>query len=231
MKIHELVEEINLNELEHAVFKVVEDCKPFLRELGFLNRSSDVSDLVYRGLSAEGTLIQKTPRVDRKPKSTSKAVHELVDDWFKGHFGFRYRSKGVFATGSIIEAASYGRPYTIFPIGNFDFVWSPQYKDLFPVVSGAIKQTLVDNGIIDDGFISWLNYSDALRSVNDIPKIGSIAAMETLNNGGYTDENLKAAIASRNEIMFRCNSYYGIFTPNQRMVERIIKLIKGAMFS
>jgi len=128
MKIIELYEEELPQEFDEAIKLIKRDCKSFLAQRG--------EGLLYRGVQKGlgkniKTFSKKVPRTDRKPKNTLRSTHQELDDWFNDNFGFRARSAAVFVTGDLRDARSYGAAYAIFPIGDFEFLWSPNIGDLF----------------------------------------------------------------------------------------------------
>ena len=104
------------------------DCKPFLDEYA----KSNCRGLLYRGSKRTIRSISKmTSRlVDRKPKDTSKDIHDELNRLFKKKYGWKVRN-GIFTTNRQATAKHYGRAYIFFPIGEFDFVWSDYVKDLY----------------------------------------------------------------------------------------------------
>jgi hypothetical protein len=113
------------------------DCDPFLRE------TKRVKDFVYRGVRrVKGShpmdgLYQIKPRKDRKPVDIPIKLHDEFDELFRREFGWNVRSEGIFATGKRSTASGYGDVYLFFPIGRFDFIWSPYIKDLYDELEAA----------------------------------------------------------------------------------------------
>lgn len=124
MKMRELFE----SDDEDMIAAIKRDCKPFLKEC----RDNMVLNLMMRGMKGKGDeIFKQSVRQDRKPLSMPGDKHKAFDDWSLEKFGFRARSQSVFVTGSYDDARSYGHPYAIFPIGDFEFIWSPEVGDLF----------------------------------------------------------------------------------------------------
>src|SRR5574343_246802 len=158
----------NENELENAIASIKKDCQPFLKECKIP---------IYRGIYfAEKTLIEKTPRQDRRPKDMPEYLHKILDSLFNEHFGWKPRSNGVFCSPHFCQAESYGNTYLFFPIGNFDYLYSDNIEDLyvdirdghnipFPSMDDKSLEHLFDLLMEDDfdnmGIRRWLNkYSD-----------------------------------------------------------------------
>lgn len=166
---------------------LIRDCGPFLQ-------SGGLELPLYRGLRLADVKAPDYPmRVhkNRRPKDSSIRLHDAFNGYLHEKFGIKYRSQAVFASGDSDEAASYGRLMTIFPIGNFDYCWSPMVKDL---------------------------YNDLPYKIEDLLNTANPRAIEVLNQ--WLDENhyrhnvsmadFGQAIMSKNEIMIHCDNYYAL---------------------
>lgn len=107
------------------------DCKPFINE--FLKKKKT---FIWRGTNKRVDFIQKiTPRKDRKPRDMPKELHKFLDNVFKDNFGWYVRSEGVFASSDRSFAEDFsdtgGDSYLFFPIGRYDYIWSPVIKDIY----------------------------------------------------------------------------------------------------
>lgn len=173
MKIIELYENRELSEDFDGMVELIRaDCKPFLEQANGV--------MLYRGMHKTSTYLKMTVRSDRKPKNTSAAEHAVIDDWFNEKFGFRARSAAVFGSGEFADARLYGKVFAIFPIGRFEFVWSPIVSDLFVDIADSTG---------DDSKDSIINF---------------------LEQAEYTDKNLSRGILSNNEVMIHCGTYYAV---------------------
>ncbi len=151
------------------------DCAKFIDEI------QGSGSFVFRGTDKEvNSLIQSFGvRTDREPKAVSKRNSVLFDDLMEKKFGIRPRSEGVFGTSDEGVATSYGRPYMLFPIGNYKYVWSDEIFDL---------------------------YGDSMY-IDDEPESEQDRIIEYFTSL-YKDTDLKGAIKSGNEITFICDKYY-----------------------
>lgn len=131
-----------LNESANEVLELIKrDCAPFLEE-------SKKAGFLYRGIQPDGedlhvndsdgkklVYIQKRVRQDRVPRDMPKPAHHALDDWFDKKFGIKARSQCVFAYGGELyprgTIKEYGDAHIIFPIGEMQYVWSPEIEDLF----------------------------------------------------------------------------------------------------
>ena len=169
------------------------DCLPFLREIG------DKLPL-YRGiLSRHSTLTRRKVRKDRIPKDTSKEVHHVLNLAFKQLSGINYRSEAVFVTHNKNVALDYGAIHMIFPIGNFDYAWSPKINDAFEwFAQGDLSNAVLKKQIEYDPENLNKYYDDVFEF------IVSGKAKYKFNTG------LQDAAAWRQEIMIHCDEYYAL---------------------
>lgn len=178
MKLRDLFEsEVPAQDVDAIVALIKKDCQPFLSQLD--------GAPMYRGLRRKAgahneDFLKKEVRIDRQPHLTRTENHEIIDGWMQRTFGINGRSATIFCSGDDTTAYTYGNVYAIFPIGKFEFLWSPQIDDLF---------------------------TDFPRDLEDGDEDG---IEEFLENQNYTDKNLAAAIKSSNEIMIQCEEYYAL---------------------
>ena len=155
-------------------------CAKFIKESGGLP--------LYRGSNRrfnDITLI--TTRKDRRPSLTRTSVHQVVDDWFNAHYGFRPRSAGLFSIGSMREAGSYGAPHFVLPVGDFKYVWG-KYKDI-PQWGDYSGQSIIDT----------YEVTSRVRG-----KEGA-AVDEVMSSVEWFTTNLKEAISTNAEITLLCD--------------------------
>lgn len=107
-----------------AQVKVIkEKCQPFLKEAHGLPMYRGVKfQLSDVKLFSHASLVQV--RKDRRPSDTSLFVHNLMNDWFKEHYGVRARSEALFCTGNQHEASKYGKANYVFPVGDIRYFWA-----------------------------------------------------------------------------------------------------------
>ena len=190
-----------INEEQMDLLTILErDCGPFLRE-------SKHRGLLHRGINGlkqndarkvenpitDGTILywEKAVRTDRQPMDFGIDQHSELDKWFNDKFGFKARSQAVFCFGDDVWSGvmkQYGPEYLIFPIGEFEYVWSPEIKDLFMAAQGEMYY-----------------YQDDV-SYEDRKKHTSLELY--MNAQGYKSTGLDKAVTMRNEIMIKCDKYY-----------------------
>lgn len=113
--------------------KLEKDCKKYIRELISDRSANRYDNLLQRGASK---LVMPTSkqrvRKDRKPKDTPGQLHEAFDQAFKNIYGWKARSQALFCTANRKIAKDYGKNvYLIFPIGNYEYLYSRQITDLY----------------------------------------------------------------------------------------------------
>lgn len=161
------------------------DCKPFLQQAK--------GGTLYRGLgNADDDFLKKKVRLtDRVPKDMPQEIHNKLNQYFLMKHGGKFRN-ALFVSGDMSVAIEYGNLYRIFPIGQFEFLWSPKVFDLYQDWEEyEPKKWDVENRDI--------KLKEALKFFHD----------EILKDG-YTTDNLAAAIQSKNEIMLRGRNYYAV---------------------
>ena len=181
MRYHELLEA--KVSAAGIVDRIEQDCQPYLQIIG-----DNVSAFpMYRGMEEHEMILRKQVRLDnRKPWSSAQIKHERYNQYFEDTFGQPFRNS-LFVSGDYEMAAYYGAPYAIFPIGKFDWLWSPQVNDMaldirWPPVGGHVNVPPSQEAVIDK--------------------------LQTLDYNMNSD--LKGAIVTGNEIMIRCKEYYAL---------------------
>jgi len=113
---------------------IKEHCQPYLKNnLSALKEGTDL----YRGVSKVNPIVDTFMTVDvwtnknRKPTHTPLPLHFLADMWMEETFGYAYRSSSCFASTDYLMASRYGSVYGIFPIGEYEMLYSPKVGDLY----------------------------------------------------------------------------------------------------
>ena len=178
---------------------IEEKCKPFLSDVKKAKR------FLLSGKRSSKVVFQREVRKNRKPKDTSKTIHDLANVYFKDKFGVEARNKSIFCTGDLSETGRYGDTYLIFPVGEYEIIWSPKVKDF------TVHVTDKKN---------FKKYSKAYH------KIGTEEEREKQLNqfikdivDTYKTGDLKKAIKSKNEIMLICEEYIAVHYNKKDEVE------------
>lgn len=113
------------------------DCISFVDDLknsGLIYRGRNVHDKTAASVRGKYGLYRMKSRLeDRKPLSTDPKMHDEVNKVFERKFGWKVRN-GVFTKG-VDVVGGYGESHIFFPIGDYEFVWSPMVKDLWTIIS------------------------------------------------------------------------------------------------
>jgi len=165
-------------ELKRLHETLVKNCKQYIKEAQ--------GQLLWRGVRKTPKVITSiTPRTNREPRDTPKFIHEYFDKELFKKFGWKPRSSGVFCTGDLKHAEEYGPAVSVWPIGNFKYLWSPEVMDLYLEVTHLRSK--------DPKEYDNLDY-DLLKDM--------------LNS--YKNNNLREAILKGHEIMIGCNKYFAV---------------------
>ncbi len=198
MRAKDFIVEAQVDINQQVAANIKAHCQPFLKQLGFPQSGA----LALRGISdirASGdldALLAPIPvRTDRKPLNTAVPTHKIIDDWMTKKFGWPVRSQGLFASGAIETAQSYGLACAIFPIGNCSYIWSEEIDDMTVSVYRAIGAVAKSDELKRD-------YTDLT------PKI--IAMLEAGN--WHVNEGLVRCLEEfqYTEVVFRAGSYYAV---------------------
>lgn len=185
----------------------------------FRQRGND-GQWLYRGTEVElhpqsGFVSVHRPRQDRKPTSSPNIIHRGLDTRFLERFNVPYRSEGLFVTGDVTTAKSYGAPVLILPEGQFKFCWSHRIHDAFADISLGDSARYVIEHAKEAGY-----NPDNLPPLNRLTEYtqfleDNLWAMDLFNNwfdsvfenSQYIDARLSDAIDSHHEIMVKCHQY------------------------
>lgn len=177
------IKDATLSDRERQI--IAERCPQFVHEVGPeiqfypLFRGS-YSRPPHTNIAGTDIFIGGGYNENRVPKSTSRNIHDRLNQHLFQKFGIKFRN-GIYATGDYNQADDYGKVYRFIPVGDFKFCWSPKIKDIF------LELNIVMNTNNDP---DYLNY-----------KIDEM--VDT-----YRTTDLKAAIMSHNEIMFACKESF-----------------------
>lgn len=175
------------------------DCAQYLKEIDY----SLYDHMLYRGVvDTTKKYIAKTVRLEnRKPKDINLSLHNQINEYFIKNYGAPFRNS-IHVTADEPQAYEYaaggyntGSVYIIFPVGQFEYLWSPKISDMLDAAMGHDLQRYGSN------------VSDEDRDLKKLEKY-----WERFKDGAlstYQTTDLVAAIKSGNEVMIRCKEYYG----------------------
>jgi hypothetical protein len=175
---------------------IARNCQPYIQEM-----NGEIYSLL-RGMNEHQTFIKKRVRLnDRTPMAMSLRLQKTMNEYFSSQFGSPFRNAAL-CTGDHNHAQIFGTVFSVFPIGEYQYLWSPDIADV-NWAYGAFRTNYqfdyADSNELDTGFMKNVIADATFRTID-----------------------LSVAIASEKEIMLRCNSYYGVsndiikdFTPEQ----------------
>ena len=176
MKLKRFLTEESKEEVQEILQR---DCKPYLREIG--------PKRLYRGFKSNiKSIVKLNPRTDRLPSGFKIDYHNILDDLFHKVYKWNVIDTGVFVTSSPHTAKVYGKTYVFFPIGNYNYLWSPNVLDSSTKIETMIEKESSKAPFMDPEFII---------------KVKQIIL-------SYKNKDLHSAIRSKNEIIFSCKEYY-----------------------
>lgn len=229
MKLTELHESRELTGYKlvlEAKAKILQDCKPFLSMIGPVP--------MLRGAASGPAFSKRSIRENRIPRNSG---HNSFFQWFfnaciEKTFGIKnIRTSSLFVSGSESTAFFYGNPYFIFPIGDFDFIWSPKVTDSYEDLDFVFKQ--IFKADVFDSRTEYYKFTDDIltpyfKKMNDAQNYN---IEQVLKNGPHPEivrmqewlekefasykyvknKNLKKALDSDKEIFIPApGSYYAI---------------------
>lgn len=133
MKLAHFIKESNNEDMLEEVLNLIRsNCGPFLDEArGNLYRGVGHPPEVKPGAPVEEVLVKSMIRKNRRARDNKQEFNDYVDAITQDHVGFKMRSAALFTTTDLATAEHYGDVALIFPIGDFQFAWSPLIKDLY----------------------------------------------------------------------------------------------------
>lgn len=130
------------------------------------------------------------------PRDTPQRIHNAVNDYFKERLGHPIRN-WLFTTGNKKYAAQYGRgvALAIFPIGEFQWVYSPAVKDLTVILQG-FKDSTAENTDLSAHEVDERSQNSLIDHIQDSTWV--------------MNRQLDRGIARNVEIMIKCNEFYAV---------------------
>lgn len=224
MRYRQLIKEDFASEqtILNAAKTIKQNCQPYLQQ----NKDAINRYPMYRGVKPPGghsvtgagdaNVIRKDVRLtDRKPSDMPRELHHFINQYFMQNYGAAFRT-AMFVSGSSAMASDYGTTYIIFPAGEFQYLWSDSYEDLFSITS--------EFGL-DDNPPSSLDAEEAIEWKENSKEELVDGVLRT-----YQTDELMKGIDSKHEIMIRCSHYYGIHSDvmyNKELREKIIEVLYG----
>jgi len=189
------------------------DCK-FAIDLSKSGKSNSAINILYHGTKRyDANFSIENWRWRSAPKDTPYNIHSEVNAYFKSVFGSPIRN-WLFTSGRKVVAEGYGRgvAQAIFPIGKFNWVYSPDISDL----SVAYETTVEEVKRREEAAGRSLAYSDIQE------KSATVFLERIADSTWFKDKNFPQALSSQNEIMIACDKFYQ-FNTKGRVYREIVK--------
>lgn len=209
MRFNEITEAKLDPEIMAVFHNAYAQCRPFLEQIdmqpGKYMMLRGMSDRSHPAPGLPDDVGIKYPRLDgRTPMDTPDEVHDLANVYFAQKHGHPYRN-GLFVTGNNNTAQSYGKPYAVFPIGKFDYIWNENVNDFTTDAADYIIQEF--EAAAERGDDMWVD--EMAKVMRDF--------------GPYTDSTgMTKALAIGGEIMVWCESYYYMTPAIARKFQKFI---------
>ena len=182
---------ISKQELDIILSSIRNNCKPYIQET-----SANPKFKLYRGIDKKETppYMEVSPQRNRQPVDTAVWMHEAMDNWFQAKFGLRARSQTLFTTALERQASLYGQPYVAFPVGNYQYVWSPKVMDLYQSGHKLRKDDVSE--FLDNAQYTSSSLVDAINTQNEVMvkckscyliRSDVVRSIENITNRTFTD--------------------------------------------
>jgi hypothetical protein len=205
MRLKQYISESYMNEeeIDKAIASIKKDCKPFFKKMG-----SD-GEFLWRGsnsIKTFGKILTKVkPRKDRRPLDTIRDLHDYLDELFKKYHGWKARSEGVFVTPKRSLAKHFGKPYYVFPIGDFQFLYHPDSEDMVELLEPLNISLRIDVDPVARRKTPYFKHSDVEEEVAEATEKQK-KLIKLIK--GFKKTGLSTAVHNNSEIMLKCKSYY-----------------------
>ena len=150
------------------VISELKKCKPFINDLLKCKPFS----LLYSGRRTSENWFVKNVRKDRKPRDMKIEIHNILDEVFYEKFGIKARSQTIFTTPNYNQTKTYtgtaGSAYIIFPMGEYEIIWSDRIYDLYGEIVGMYSKTKKDFSEFVGEYYQKGNLCNAIRSKTEI---------------------------------------------------------------
>lgn len=238
MRFKQFLKEIDSSKsnLQEIANLISEKCREYLLspdvDIEFLRGAAINSPSSMKIGVSENAFIGKV-RKNRKSESTPKWLHDLIDDFLKEKFNIAGRSEALFVVQDEKIARNYVHSnsalYRIFPIGNYETIWSPYINDLYFVYDALDSEPAFVPLFLEAARELYPDYDgESILSsvVNGEPDISFSDVMKRVieENGDklYVKNNLNKITNLETEIMLVCDQYIAV---KYEIVEDVLHLL------
>jgi hypothetical protein len=188
-----LISFLNEKNNEQVFDLIKKDCAPYFK------RFKKERLILYSGRKKTEDWYKGQIRQDRRPLDIPEEIHDLTNKYFKKKFGAPLRSECIFAYGLVHYTSSYGKPYIILPIGDFNIYWHPTIIDFYGELDDLISNKWFLQ--LSDLKMRELNYAMQEKLVKYID-----SQLENIVNKYVKNK----APESRLEVMIQGKEYYAL---------------------
>lgn len=213
MKFKTFINEIKAPRWRDVDSFIKKNCKDYIKKTGYdlsINDPNYLSKgknkILYRGMKKARGITVKKVRKDRKPVDTEIRMSKLINHAFHDLFGWYPRTEAMFAFGDSNYAEDFGNVFVVFPIGSFQFIYSPQVLDL----SGSFIDNLMARISIDISDLFMEKFIQGAQVDSNEVREAIELTKKVMKEHNYTNKNLKRGIIAGVEIMIGCDSYLAI---------------------
>jgi hypothetical protein len=203
----QFISEENTNELDRlqlvdTLNQINEDCQQYLRKMAVDGKFH----ALYVSLQSEKWPTHEIQvRKNKAPVPTPKKILDSFDRVMGEMYGREFRSDSFIATGSPSVAAKSGVKHMIFPIGKFDYLWSPKIRDL---IHGMGHEEDITNG---EGLYFDIHDAEDEKAEDKVVK-------EFLEKKEFVfNKDIKQAANKGHDVMLDCKYYYAV--PTSKILE------------
>lgn len=159
----------------------------------------------------------KTVRDARKPKDTDKRRHKMFNALIAAAGGIANRSNSLFCTGSFDDANTYGTVFVVYPVGSFNYTWSPFFQDWTKSLDLGEIEKFVKEVDPAKNYKTHTNYNEYLRKLEADLSDPTKVDKDKLHNDIIVNRGLIPAIENESEIMIQCAAavYVPYFTNDE----------------
>jgi len=148
---------MRINEISHGPVDAMLPFDPqkivaYLRKNAapWLELTHNGATMMYRGLHNGGdpkNIFTITTRADRRPLTTSRFFHRVMNAMLTAMGSKTTRSNSVFMSPVFKFAQFYGMVYVAIPLGPVHYVWSPKFEDMVSVSIYELLKYLSPSGL------------------------------------------------------------------------------------
>lgn len=169
----------------------------------------------------------ETTRKGRMPSEMPRWAHDRLDDIFEKQFGVKLRSDTLFCHAR--PSSSYGQPFAIVPIGDYDIYWSKDVSDLTVQLFPDVMFNDEEPGLVG-GINHWrrleIPYAKVTRSMEEEYLDQVMDEFEYIH-----DNNAYALMEPAHEKMVKCDRYlmldHQMFSKWEQVQELFEKVMKS----